>query len=51
MKVGFIGPGTMGKPLALNLVRANHNVMVYDVRAEPVEELKAAGAASATTCS
>jgi len=45
MKVGFIGLGQQGKYLAINLAAAGHDLIVYDVRAEPLEELKRAGAA------
>lgn len=44
MKVGFIGLGTQGKYLAINLAAAGHDVMVFDVRREPLEDLAAAGA-------
>lgn len=44
MKVGFIGLGTQGKYLAVNLAAAGHDLMVYDVRREPLTELEAAGA-------
>jgi 3-hydroxyisobutyrate dehydrogenase-like beta-hydroxyacid dehydrogenase len=44
MKVGFIGLGTQGKYLAVNLAEAGHDLMVYDVRPEPLADLKAAGA-------
>ena len=30
-RVGFIGVGTMGGPMAANLVRAGHEVTVFDV--------------------
>src|ERR1700742_2783205 len=30
MKVAFIGVGNMGKPMAANLVKAGHEVRVYD---------------------
>ncbi|GJD53765.1 2-hydroxy-3-oxopropionate reductase [Methylobacterium crusticola] len=45
--VGFIGLGTMGREMALNLVRAGHRVRGYDVRAEAVADLAAHGAAAA----
>lgn len=38
MKTGFIGLGQQGKYLAINLVAAGHDLMVYDVRREPLEE-------------
>jgi len=34
MKVGFIGLGTMGGGMALNLRRAGHEVVVHDIREE-----------------
>lgn len=43
-KIGFIGLGVMGKPMAKNLLKAGYEVTVYDVRPEPVNELVAAGA-------
>ena len=39
MKVGFIGLGTQGKHLAINLAKSEHDAMVYDVRREPLDEL------------
>ena len=50
-KVGFIGLGTMGKALAANLVAAEYDVIVYDVREEPVKELAALGASAARSVS
>jgi 2-hydroxy-3-oxopropionate reductase len=44
MKAGFIGLGHQGKYLAINLVAAGHDLMVSDVRREPLEELARAGA-------
>ncbi len=44
MKVGFIGLGIMGKPMAKNLLKAGHEVCVNDFKKEAVEELVAAGA-------
>jgi 3-hydroxyisobutyrate dehydrogenase-like beta-hydroxyacid dehydrogenase len=44
MKVGFIGLGMQGKYMAINLAQAGYDLMVYDTRAEPLEELAAAGA-------
>ncbi|MFC1915959.1 NAD(P)-dependent oxidoreductase [Chloroflexota bacterium] len=43
-KIGFVGLGEMGKPMAENLVRKGFNLTVYDIRTERVEELKALGA-------
>ncbi len=44
MKVGFIGLGMQGKYMAINLAEAGYDLMVYDLRPEPLEELAAAGA-------
>jgi 3-hydroxyisobutyrate dehydrogenase len=44
MKFGFIGLGVQGKYLAINEARAGHDLMAYDVRAEPLAELAQAGA-------
>lgn len=44
--VGFIGLGVMGKPMALNLVKAGYSLMVLDILPDPVKELVAAGASS-----
>jgi len=34
----------MGKPMSRNLIKAGHELVVYDVRSEPLEELAAQGA-------
>ena len=44
MKIGFIGLGIMGKPMAKNLLKAGHEVVCYDVVKENVEQVVAAGA-------
>ena len=44
MKVGFIGLGTQGKYLAINLAQSGHDLAVYDIRPEPLRDLAAAGA-------
>ena len=44
-KIGFIGLGIMGKPMAMNLLKAGYSLTVYDIRPEPVNEVVAAGAA------
>ncbi len=46
-KVGFIGLGNMGGPMAKNLVAAGHDVTVFDLMPEACAELKAAGASIA----
>jgi 3-hydroxyisobutyrate dehydrogenase-like beta-hydroxyacid dehydrogenase len=42
-KVGFIGLGTMGKPMAVNIAKAGFDLMVYDIREEPLRELGTLG--------
>jgi 3-hydroxyisobutyrate dehydrogenase-like beta-hydroxyacid dehydrogenase len=48
-RVGFIGLGNMGNPLALNAVAAGFEVMVYDLRDERMAILAQAGAKPART--
>lgn len=43
-RIGFIGVGTMGKPMAANLVRAGHELAVFDLNQQAVEELAGLGA-------
>ena len=43
-QIGFIGLGIMGKPMAMNLLKAGYSLTVYDIRPEPVKEVVAAGA-------
>ncbi len=43
-KVGFIGLGIMGKPMAKNLLEAGHELVVYNRTAEKAEELAGDGA-------
>ena len=47
MKIGFIGLGIMGKPMAKNLVKAGHELVVFDFNKEAVAELVAVGAKEA----
>ena len=44
MKIGFIGTGQMGKPMAHNLLKAKYSLNVYARRPETVSDLKSAGA-------
>ncbi|MGF6414179.1 3-hydroxyisobutyrate dehydrogenase [Paraburkholderia sp. MM5482-R1] len=44
MKIGFIGLGNMGAPMALNLLKAGHALNVFDLSAEAVRTLVDAGA-------
>lgn len=49
MRVGVIGLGIMGAPMARNLLRAGHDVVVQGRRAARVDPLVAAGARAAAT--
>ena len=44
MKIGFIGLGNMGGPMALNLIKAGHTLTVFDVRKDAAKPHLAAGA-------
>ena len=43
MNIGFIGLGNMGRGMALNLVKANHKVKVYDINIDAVNDLNSNG--------
>lgn len=44
MKLGFIGLGSIGNPMAANLVRAGHHLTVHDLARERAQNLLARGA-------
>src|SRR5215207_3405126 len=48
-RIGFIGLGNMGLPMAQNLLNAGHRVEGCDVNNESVQKLIAAGGAAAET--
>ncbi|AGK52588.1 tartronate semialdehyde reductase [Bacillus sp. 1NLA3E] len=48
-KIGFIGLGIMGKPMALNLIKAGHCVTVCDINQEAVKSLVNEGATAASS--
>jgi len=48
-RIGFIGLGIMGKPMAHNLVRAGYPLVVHNRSQEAVEELAGEGATAATS--
>ena len=47
MKIGFIGLGIMGKPMVRNLLKAGHEVIVYDVINANIKALITDGAIEA----
>jgi 3-hydroxyisobutyrate dehydrogenase len=48
-RIGFIGLGNMGLPMAQNLIKAGHQVEGVDVNPASVEKLKAAGGVGVET--
>jgi len=49
VNIGFIGLGIMGKPMATNLIKAGHKLVVSAHNATAAQELTAAGASAAET--
>jgi len=47
--IGFIGLGVMGKPMAKNLIKAGHPLVVYNRSRGAVDEVVAAGAKAAAS--
>ena len=43
-KIGFIGLGNLGTPIAINLIESGHSVYVYNRTASKAEPLAAKGA-------
>ena len=50
-KIGFVGLGIMGKPMARNLLKAGYELTVYDIVGEAVEEVASDGATPASSSS
>lgn len=48
-KVGFIGLGIMGRPMAKNLLKAGFSLMVFDLNKDPVEDLVRSGASAGSS--
>lgn len=48
-KIGFIGLGNMGKPMAMNLARAGMDLTVYDLNPSTLPDLVALGAKTANS--
>ena len=49
MKIGFVGLGIMGKPMAKNLLKAGHEVVAFDIMDANVAEVVAAGAVAGSS--
>jgi 2-hydroxy-3-oxopropionate reductase len=48
--IGFIGLGIMGRPMAKNLIKAGHKLVVFDVVPSAVDELVASRAVPGSSC-
>lgn len=48
--VGFIGTGNIGNPMARQLIEAGHQLVIFDLRPEVMENLLELGAESAQSC-
>ncbi|MBP5425575.1 MAG: NAD(P)-binding domain-containing protein, partial [Prevotella sp.] len=48
-QIGLIGLGVMGKPMGKNLLKGGFSLTVYDIKPEPVAELAALGAKTASS--
>ena len=49
MKVGFIGVGVMGAPMALNIIKKGHELTVFDHSPDAIARMVKAGAKAAAT--
>ncbi len=49
MKVGFIGLGTMGKPMVRNLMKAGHEVVVFNRSQPAIDQMVSEGATRGTS--
>ncbi|OBF46369.1 oxidoreductase [Mycobacterium sp. 852002-50816_SCH5313054-b] len=49
MQIGFIGLGNMGLPMAVRLVRDDHDVVAFDTRGDALDRIVALGARAATS--
>ena len=49
-KIGFIGLGAMGKPMAKNLIKAGYDLTVHDLNPQPVKELVSSRVKEAKSC-
>lgn len=49
-KIGFIGIGIMGKPMAKNLLDAGYSLIAYDINKDALEEMVTYGAEKGSSC-
>jgi 3-hydroxyisobutyrate dehydrogenase-like beta-hydroxyacid dehydrogenase len=50
-RIGFVGLGDMGMPMARSLLKGGFELVVYDVRHEAVSKMVSRGARAASSCS
>ncbi|MGY9056377.1 MAG: NAD(P)-binding domain-containing protein, partial [Alphaproteobacteria bacterium] len=48
-RIGFVGLGSMGKPMALNLVKGGYDLLVFDSNPVALKALVDAGATAAAS--
>ncbi|HWQ61768.1 MAG TPA: NAD(P)-dependent oxidoreductase [Negativicutes bacterium] len=48
MKIGFMGLGQMGKPMAANMMKCGETVLAYDIRTDAFAELEKKGVKTTT---
>ncbi len=48
-RIGFVGLGIMGKPMAKNLLKAGYSLTVYDIVGDSMEEVVTEGATGASS--
>ncbi len=49
MRIAFIGLGNMGGPMAINLVKAGHEIQVFDLNAQALAQVTAQGATASAS--
>lgn len=49
-KIGFIGIGIMGKPMAKNLLDAGYSLIAYDINKDALEKMVTYGAEKGSSC-
>jgi 3-hydroxyisobutyrate dehydrogenase-like beta-hydroxyacid dehydrogenase len=49
MKIGFIGTGSIGNPVAMNLLQAGHSLFIHDIQPKAYQNLEDRGAVACAT--
>src|ERR1017187_997433 len=50
MKIGFIGLGIMGKPMARNLLKGGHSLVIYDIVPAMLDAMAGSGMERGESC-